>query len=194
MSGAGASSALPGGLGHNGGPSLDAGFTWRRHAWAKARRDLLPTLPLEVVRRRVARAGELGLPYKTYAGIRASTGRDVIGFLFSTNALRILKAGAAPPEEVAEKLEEIEGAARIGLARAPVLPEALLPLLDAAHPAPRPFAGWGEMRGRMGEALGGRPGDACVLVGDTGEERLWAEAGRLAGYLGAERYFGGSVG
>ena len=63
------------GIGHNNGPTMEAGYTWRKHVWTRARADLLPTLPIEVVRLRVKRAAELGLPYKTYASVRASTAR-----------------------------------------------------------------------------------------------------------------------
>ena len=41
------------GIGHNGGPTLEPGFGWRRHCWTAARAGLLPTLPIEVVRLRV---------------------------------------------------------------------------------------------------------------------------------------------
>ncbi|WP_295074341.1 hypothetical protein [Tabrizicola sp.] len=43
-------------LGHNGGPSLEGGVSWRKHCWSAARERLLPTLPIEVVRLRVKRA------------------------------------------------------------------------------------------------------------------------------------------
>lgn len=33
------------------------------------------------------------------------------------------------------------------------------------------------------------PGDRVLLIGDTGLEREWCAAGRLAGYLTADRYF-----
>ncbi len=59
--------------GHNGGPTLEPGGAWRRHCWRKARADLLPHLPIEVLRTRVRRAGELGLDYRTYASVRAAT-------------------------------------------------------------------------------------------------------------------------
>ena len=49
------------GIGHNGGPTMEPGYGWRKHSWTKAREALLPKLPIEVVRRRVARAAELGL-------------------------------------------------------------------------------------------------------------------------------------
>ena len=77
------------GLGHNKGPTMEPGAGWRRYAWKRARTELLPKLPLEVVRMRVRRARELGLDYKTYAGVRATTGRDLVAFLFSSNALRL---------------------------------------------------------------------------------------------------------
>ncbi len=67
-------------IGHNGGPSLAGGVSWRRHCWSAAREALLPTLPIEVVRLRVKRAKALGLDYKTYAGLRAATGHDVVAW------------------------------------------------------------------------------------------------------------------
>ena len=79
------------GIGHNGGPTLEPGSTWRTHCWRAARAALLPKLPLEVVRLHVRRAAEIGLDYKTYAGVRATTGHDLVAFLFSTNALRLLR-------------------------------------------------------------------------------------------------------
>ncbi|MDH3263731.1 MAG: hypothetical protein OEM24_07010, partial [Paracoccaceae bacterium] len=69
---------------------MEGGAGWRRHCWTKAREELLPTLPLEVVRLRVKRAAELGLDYRAYASFRASTGHDVVALLFSSNALRLL--------------------------------------------------------------------------------------------------------
>jgi 3,4-dihydroxy 2-butanone 4-phosphate synthase / GTP cyclohydrolase II len=84
--------SMSAGIGHNKGPTMEAGYSWRKHSWTKARENLLPTLPIEVVRLRVKRAKALGLPYKTYASVRASSGHDVIGFLFSSNALDLLRA------------------------------------------------------------------------------------------------------
>ena len=43
---------------------------------------------------------------------------------------------------------------------------------------------------RVRAALGKLPSDQVILVGDLGLERDWCAAGRLAGYLSAERYFG----
>jgi hypothetical protein len=179
-------------IGHNGGPSLEGGVSWRRHCWSSAREALLPTLPIEVVRTRVRRAQALGLDYKTYAGVRAATGHDVVAFLFSSNALRVSVLRLAMPEERAVKLAEVQ-CGRLALAVAPLTPRmvgAANPVLDGSYPAPYALAGFGEMRERVRAALGKVPGDQVILVGDLGLERDWCAAGRLAGYLPAERYFG----
>ena len=179
-------------IGHNRGPSMDGGASWRRHCWAAARERLLPTLPIEVVRLRVRRAKELGLDYKTYAGVRAATGHDVVAFLFSSNALRMSLARPAMPVDRALKLEGLL-CGRLALAVAPLTPEvakAENPVVDAAFPAPFALAAIGEMRDRVRAALGKMPGDQVILVGDLGHERDRCAAGRLAGYLPAERYFG----
>jgi hypothetical protein len=180
-------------IGHNGGPSLAGGVSWRKQCWSAARERLLPTLPIEVVRLRVKRAKALGLDYKTYAGVRAATGHDVVAFLFSSNALRVSVLRPAMPEAQARKLAEVQ-CARLALAVAPLTPgmlEAANPrALDAAHAAPYALAGFGEVRGMLRSVLGKLPSDQVILVGDLGLERDWCAAGRLAGYLSAERYFG----
>ncbi len=179
-------------IGHNRGPSLEGGLSWRRHCWTAAREQLLPTLPIEVVRLRVKRAQALGLDYKTYAGVRAATGHDVVAFLFSSNALRASVLRPAMPEERAVKLADVQGR-RLALAVAPLTPgllEAANPVLDGAWPAPYALAGFAEMRDKVRAALGKLPSDQVILVGDMGLERDWCAAGRLAGYLPAERYFG----
>ena len=107
--------------GHNGGPTLEAGKSWRRHCWREARAALLPTLPIEVVRLRVRRAAEIGLDYKTYAGVRASTGHDIVAFLFSTNALRLLAPRPMLPADRAAKLEKIAKCGKIALVQAPLV-------------------------------------------------------------------------
>ncbi len=179
-------------IGHNRGPSLEGGVSWRKHCWASARAALLPTLPIEVVRLRVKRAKALGLDYKTYAGVRAATGHDVVAFLFSSNALRVSVLRPVMPEARAGKLAEVQ-CGRLALAVIPLTPgmlEAANPVLDGAWPAPYALAGFGEVRERLRAALGKVPGDQVILVGDLGLERDWCAAGRLAGYLPAERYFG----
>ena len=180
------------GIGHNNGPSFEPGRGYRRHAWARARADLLPRLPIEILRGRVARAKALGLPYRTYAGVRASTGRDVIGFLFSTNALRLLRTGQDMPEDRVAKLDALE-ADRIALVQGRLRPGEVLQAgpLDAAHPAPRVTDSWPEMRARVQAVLRGRalPADAVLVIGETHLEREWSEAARMAGFIDAARYF-----
>ncbi len=180
-------------IGHNRGPSLEGGVSWRKHCWASARAALLPTLPIEVVRLRVKRAKALGLDYKTYAGVRAATGHDVVAFLFSSNALRVSVLRPVMPEARAGKLAEVQ-CGRLALAVIPLTPgmvEAANPVLDGAWTAPYGLAGFGEVRERLRAALGKVPGDQVILVGDLGLERDWCAAGRLAWYLPAERYFTG---
>lgn len=182
------------GIGHNSGQVIARGQSWRKHVWTKARKDLMPSLPIEVVRLRVRRAAELGLPYKTYAGIRASTGHDLIGFMFSNNALRVLRDGQALPADRARRLAALVDTDCTGVAHRPVTPTHLggLPGLHRAFPAPAFNLSWSVMRDQVRAMVTaqGQPADRFVIVGDTAFEREWAEAARTAGYLRAELFFG----
>lgn len=181
-------------IGHNGGPTIEPGASWRRHCWTAARARLLPTLPIEVVRLRVRRAAELGLDYKTYAGVRAATGHDVVAFLFSSNALRVTAARPAMPGDRALRLADITSCQRIALAVAPMQALALLranPEVDQADPAPHGLARYRDIAAALRGALGKLPSDRVILVGDMALERDWCAAGRLAAYLPADRYFAG---
>lgn len=186
------------GIGHNSGRVDEPGKSWRRHVWKKARKDLLPTLPIEVVRLRVRRAAELGLPYKTYAGIRASTGHDLIGFLFSNNALHVLRDGQAIPAARAQKLLALQRVDCTGVAHRPVTPGYLATCagLARAFVAPKFTDSWAQMRDRMRliATSQGHPADQFVMIGDTGFEREWAEAAQMAGFLRSDAFFAGQVG
>ncbi|MDJ0628579.1 MAG: hypothetical protein QNJ44_10005 [Rhodobacter sp.] len=194
------SSLVPPGPGHNNGPTLEPGRGWRAHCWGKARRELLPRLPVEVVRIRVKRAAEIGLDYRTYATVRASTGRDIVAFLFSTNALRLFREHQALEAERAARLAAVTACQRRALVISPLQPMPVLKavtgahgaVLDAAHAAPCVHAGWADTVRDLTAARGAVPADAVLLVGDTATEREWSAAGRLAGYLPAERFFGGA--
>lgn len=181
------------GIGHNSGRVDEPGNGWRRYAWTKARKDLVPTLPIEVVRLRVRRAAQLGLPYKTYAGIRACTGHDLIGFLFSNNALQVLRDGQRLPDTRAEKLVGLIQTQVIGAAHPPVTPAYLaqLPGVQSSFSAPSFRESWSEMRDQLCRSLcsAGNPADRYVIVGDTAFEREWSEAARTAGYLRADQFF-----
>lgn len=179
------------GIGHNGGPTMEKGRGWRRYAWTRARAELLPKMPIEVVRRRVKRARELGLDYKAYAGIRAATGRDVIALLFSDNALRLM-ADARMPSDRAAHLEGLRDVEALALVHPPLEPDDVLrvnPGLIAVEHAPGLAASWPEIRERVLALKGRLPADGVVVIGETWLERDWCAAARLAGYLPAERYF-----
>jgi hypothetical protein len=183
------------GIGHNNGPTLEGGSGWRRYAWRRARRELLPQLPIEVMRLRIRRAKELGIDYKAYASIRAANGRDIVALLFSSNALRVGPRVVTIPEERARTLGEIKHCGRMSMVHAPVnLTEfnRLNPVVDVAHRAPDLRDSWSDVRMKV-QALTtsqGLPGDGVVVIGDTALEAEWAEAGRLGGFLPSEAIFG----
>ena len=183
------------GIGHNGGPSMEPGYGFRKVAWTKARRALLPSLPLEVVRVRVARARRLGLPYRTYATIRATSGRDIVAFLFSGNALGLSPSRPAPVPERGTRLEALDGAAeRLAAIYAPLRPVDVIhatPGLDAAVTAPTILTPWGEAGARLRGFVRDRglPPDGVVLISATALERDWCISAGLAGNLTAEAFF-----
>lgn len=185
-------------IGHNGGPSVEPGASWRRQCWRAARAELLPKLPIEVIRLRVKRAQELGLDYRTYAGVRAASGHDIVAFLFSTNALRLLREGQALAPGRAEKLAVTRDTGWLLAAQPPLDPETTRAGLgaqgvafQAAIRAPGAQQSWGEVRGRLRDLLARtrHPAGGVLVIGDSALEREWAEAGRMAGYLPAHRYF-----
>ena len=181
------------GIGHNNGPSMERGAGWRRYAWKAARAELLPKLPLEVARLRVRRAKELGIDYKAYAGIRAATGRDIVALLFSDNALRLIRETARIEAQRAEKLSFVRHADFLALVHSPNRPSRVLaenPILLRADLAPGLDATWAATRERVLALKGSAPADGVVVIGETYLEREWSVAGRLAGYLPADRYFG----
>ena len=184
------------GIGHNGGPTLEPGYGFRKIAWGKARRSLLRTLPIEIVRVRVARAQRLGIDYKTYASIRAASGHDVVAFLFSGNAVGLAPSRATVALEAADRLASLDQAAeRLVAVYAPAHPDAVLAanagLLDHAAPAPYFTESWSAMRDRIRGLVRDRglPADGVVLVSATAVEREWCAAGKLAGIIPAGRFF-----
>ena len=190
---------LPG-IGHNQGPPMDAGHSWRKHVWTKARKELLPKLPLEVIRRRVARAKELGLEYPAYASILMGTGRDIVGFLFTCDALGLrLEKSIELPDPIAAKLADVK-AKHLLAAEEAAGPEEIAKRLAAEHsltiegtaalPDPDRVP-WTAGRAAIRAALDPLklPSDTVVMIGTRAHERDWADAARLAKFLPAESYF-----
>ena len=174
-------------IGHNRGPSMEGGQAWRTHCWSKARKSLLKTLPIEILRVRVARAAEIGLDYKAYASIRAASGHDVIAFLFSSNALRVLPKDKVMPEDRVLKLDSMQKVERFAARHAPLKS---VPDMQSFE-APNFRHTWGETRAIILGEVHKRnlPRDGVVVIGDTAHERAWSEAARLAGYVSAEQFF-----
>ena len=184
------------GIGHNGGPTMERGQMWRTHLWKRARQKAMPaTMPLMVVRMHVARAHELGLDYPTYAAVRKASGRDIMGLLFSSNALGVVKPAAlAMPRDSAARLAGVTRARRLALVHAPLDPGAVMaanPALDAADRAPLFTHGWARMRADLGRFIAAQDlvHDQVLVIGDTAAERDWSAAARAAGYIEAPRYF-----
>lgn len=187
-------------IGHNGGPTIEAGTQWRATCWRKARAELLPSLPLEVIRTRVKRAAEIGLDYRTYATVRATTGHDIVAFLFSSNALRLMREGQALEPARQASLAAQRNVGQHLAQQPPLSPERARAMLaeaglafEGAGRAPGAALGFSALGREVRGLIGQRPGDRVLLVGDTGLEREWAMAGRLAGYLPAERFFGATA-
>lgn len=181
------------GIGHNGGPG--AGSSYRAHCWTVARRELLGArLPVEVVRMQVNRARALGLDYKTYAGVRATTGRDLVAFLYSSNALGVFRRGQ--PVAPADAARIAASAAQPHLGCAPGLsPDVLARQLGAVSARDlAPFgASWSAMRDEMKAWLRAQrlPADAVLMIGETAHEREMMTAGGLAGFVSGQRHFAG---
>ncbi len=195
MAGAGPGSLA--GRGHNGGPSMEPGMVWRTHAWRSAQKKLMPnTIPKLVLQMRLKRAAELGMDYKTYAKVRQTSGQDVLGLLFSSNALRLFN-GVELPREEAAALSQVVGTGRLALVHRPQDPIRVAeanPVLDAVGQAPGFTEGWGQIRDRVQGVLRqqGLPGASVVVIGAAPLEQEWSTAGRAAAYLSAAEYFRGA--
>lgn len=183
------------GIGHNRGPVLErSGF--RTHCWREARRALLGArLPVEVVRMQVRRAQALGLDYKTYAGVRATTGRDLVAFLYSSNGLAVFRDGQPVEPLRAARLATTAAARHLGTS--PGLNPATLGALIAAQSARAlpPFgSNWAAMRDDMKAWLRAQklPGDAVLMIGETDHERELVAAGGFAGFVTGQQYFAGA--
>lgn len=177
------------------------GGKFRAFQWQKARDAAMPkAVPLMVVKMHVARARALGLDYPTYAAVRKATGRDIMGLLFSSNALRVVRAEApAMPVEHDAMLQAVQGARKLALVHAPLSAAKVAganAVLDHVGMAPKFTYSWAEMRDHLGAVITGQRlcRDQVLIVGDTGFERDWSTAAQAAGYLEATRYFAAGEG
>lgn len=183
------------GIGHNRGSGTGSSF--RAHCWHVARRELLgASLPVEVVRVQVRRARALGLDYRTYAGVLAATGRDLVAFLYSSNALGVFRPGQ--PVGMNECRRIGESVAAVHLGTAPGLAPAVLGTQIGAISARglAPFGtSWSLLRDEMKDWLRaqGLPGDAVLMIGETDHEREMMMAGGLAGFIPGHRFFAGAA-
>jgi hypothetical protein len=62
------------GIGHNGGPSLDAGAAWRLFCWKKAHARTWRTPPREIALARLKRAEALGMSCRDYTAVLLDRG------------------------------------------------------------------------------------------------------------------------
>jgi hypothetical protein len=62
------------GVGHNQGPPLDPGASWRRYCWKQAHARAWKTPPREIALARLKRAEALGMSYREYAAHLLDTG------------------------------------------------------------------------------------------------------------------------
>ena len=186
----------PPGLGHNGGPTMEPGARWRRHCWTRARAELLPRMPLEIVRRRMRRARQLGLPFATYNRVRQTTGQDVVALLFSSNALVAIPPGGVE-EARARKLRELQRCGRLVAVHPPGTPDAMSRVMAIhevsvqAFKAPGLGRSWSETRDVLKGQLkaAGLPGDQVLIIGETVLEQAWTKAGGFAGFFNGGQYF-----
>lgn len=192
------------GIGHNGAPRSDPDHAWRTHCWRRSRAELIgQRLPLEVLKRRVARARELGLAYPAYASILLGSGRDIIGFLFTCDALGLrLRRRLEMPRAVQAQLAGLVRCDRLVIApeaedpqafRAELQEVSALPFAGAGRP-PRPSAGWSESAAAIREILAqpGLPSQSVVMIGTDPREAAWADAANLARFLPASAWSGGA--
>lgn len=183
------------GIGHNNGPSLEPGHRWRTHQWRSAQKQLMrKTIPLSIVRMRIARAKELGMNYKTYAKVRQASGQDILALMFSSNALRIIGQGAKMPEARETALTTVQNAKRLSLIHSPNTPRSVLEnnkVLDAADIAPLFNDSWSTMRSKVTRLIREEklPGSAVLVIGDAPLENEWSTAAKAAGYLPSSEYF-----
>ncbi len=195
---------LPG-PGHNQGPPLDPMRSWRRHCWKVAKKALFRPLPLEVVRRRVARAARLGLTYRRYE-LLVLGGGEIEAMLFAGDTLVVTAPYASPATGldagVVRKLAAVTGCRQLLL----VGPDGLDPVWTQRHdaaalfeaairvPSRRLLAAAPAKADRVALGAGlhscALPARSVALVGYGAHGPAWVAGARLAGFVPGSEYFG----
>lgn len=188
-------------IGHNKGPSLEPGAGWWTYCWKRSRNALVKkTMPLEVIRMRVRRAEQLGLAYPQYASVLLGSGRDIVGFLFTCDAMGLrLQRRLEMPDNVRTKLSGLVRCDRYAFAPSGENPDLFRAELNevsgmrfaTAGTPPRDNASWREARQAISDVLAPMkvPGNAVVLVGTKRDEESWVAAAQMAKFIPATEYF-----
>ncbi len=182
------------GIGHNQGPTMERGHAYRKFCWTKAKRDLVPTLPLTIIKMRIARAKELGLDYKTYAGVRTTSGRDLVAFLYSSNALRLTRHVVQINDTQAAHIQAVQNCGKLAMVHAPLDAKIVADqnmCLDAVTPAPSLMDSWSATGNKITQFLRDQnvPRAGVLIVGETALEREWSAAGKTAGFVTSDQVF-----
>lgn len=190
-------------LGHNQGPPLQPVTSYHLHGWRKAHRKAWKSPPIEIVRRRVRRAGELGLDYRRYTSILLDRGCTPEALTFeSAGALMATANGAVsldrtglilPHAGVVEKLSTLERCRVFVVGResgAAAAVEQLNALCGNVITAFRQCLD-AERAETILELLRGHriAPSACVLIGAGAAARMWKPTATLGAFVPATRYF-----
>ncbi len=107
----------PATIGHNQGPPLDPATSWNAFAWRKAHKAAWKTPPIEVVRRRVCRAADLGLSYADYTAVILDRGTFLHVLFFDLGGtlagVRRADSGAEPARRLAPLPGVVEKLSRL---------------------------------------------------------------------------------
>lgn len=189
------------GSGHNQGPPLDPMQSWRRHCWKAAKKQLFRPLPLETVRRRVARAAGLGLAYRRYE-LLVLGGGEIEAMLFAGDTLVVTAPFASPAEGLSAaataKIASVTGCKRLLL----VGPQRLDPvwaepgaLFELAIRVPsRLLLSAPPLKADRDALRSGLcgckvPAGSVALVGDGTHGSSWVAGARLAGLVPGSEFF-----
>lgn len=190
-------------IGHNQGPPMDSMRSWRRHCWTAAKKQLFRPLPLETVRRRVARAAALGLAYRRYEQLVLGGG-EIEAMLFEGGTLVVTAPYARPAErldpDAIRKLAQITGCRRLLLTGPAGMdhlwsggPQALIEAairVTARRPLSAPPAKLDREALAAGLRASALPAGSVALIGDGAHGPAWVAGSRLAGFVPGEEFFG----